>query len=103
VDGQSAGRDPVNAPEPAGFLRAEVACGNTNNFSHFCDRSIDRAIARAEAAGPAAWPRVERRVAHAAPIVPLANPRELAIAAPHAGNLQFNPLQGLMLDRVWVR
>jgi ABC-type oligopeptide transport system substrate-binding subunit len=93
----------ADSPEPASFLRAVVACGNVNNASDFCDRGIDGAIARAEAAGPGAWQRIERRIAHAAPIVPLANERELAIASPRAGNLQFHPLEGLMLDRVWVR
>jgi peptide/nickel transport system substrate-binding protein len=93
----------ADTPEAAGFLRALVACGNVNNASHFCDRGIDTAIARAQATGPAAWPRVERRIARPAPIVPLINERELAIASPRAGNLQFNSLDGLMLDRVWVR
>jgi len=95
----------ADSPEAAGFLRALAACGNVNNLSDFCDRGIDRAIARAQAgpAASAAWQRVERRIAHAAPIVPLVNQRELAISSPRAGNLQFHPLEGLMLDRVWVR
>jgi DNA-binding SARP family transcriptional activator/ABC-type transport system substrate-binding protein len=93
----------ADSPEAAGFMRAVVACGSTNNFSHFCDHGIDGAIARAQESGPAAWQRVERRIARAAPIVPLTNQREVAIASPRAGNLQFNPLEGLMLDRVWVR
>jgi peptide/nickel transport system substrate-binding protein len=95
----------ADSPEAAGFLRAVVACGNVNNFSNFCDRGVDDAIARREAgpAAGAAWQRVERRIAQAAPIVPLVNERELAIASARAGNLQFNPLEGLMLDRVSVR
>jgi peptide/nickel transport system substrate-binding protein len=95
----------ADSPEAAGFLRALVACGDVNNASNFCDRGIDKAITRAQAgpAAGAAWQRVERRIARAAPIVPLVNERELAIASPRAGNLQFHPLGGLMLDRVWVR
>jgi ABC-type oligopeptide transport system substrate-binding subunit len=93
----------ADSPEPAGFLRSLISCGNPDNYSHFCDRGIDKAIARAQATGASAWPEVERRIARAAPLVPLTNDRELAIASPHAGNLQFHPLEGLMLDRVWVQ
>jgi ABC-type oligopeptide transport system substrate-binding subunit len=95
----------ADSPEAAGFMRPLIACGDFNNASNFCDHGIDEAITRAQAGLPAgtAWQRLERRVARAAPIVPLVNDRELAIASPRAGNLQFNPLEGLMLDRVWVR
>jgi peptide/nickel transport system substrate-binding protein len=93
----------ADSPEAAGFLRGLVSCGSPDNNSHFCDRGLDKAIARAQVSGPAAWPRVERRIARAAPIVPLTNQRELAVASPHAGNLEFHPLEGLMLDRVWVQ
>jgi ABC-type oligopeptide transport system substrate-binding subunit len=96
----------ADSPEPAGFLRSLIACGNRANLSGFCDRRIDAAITRAQAEGAAAgadWQRIERRIARAAPVLPLANPREVVIASPRAGNLQFHPLMGLMLDRVWVR
>jgi peptide/nickel transport system substrate-binding protein len=92
-------------PESAGFLRALVSCDGGFNLSHFCDRGVDAAIDRAEAAGGVgpAWERVERRIAAHAPIVPLVNRRLVAVTSARAGNVQFHPLAGVLLDQMWVR
>jgi peptide/nickel transport system substrate-binding protein len=100
--------------EPAAFLRTLISCDayvpgdniRTTNFSRFCDPGIDAAIDRAQTAGVSAgdaWPRIERRIAAHAPVVPLVNRRTVVVTSRRAGNLQFHPLAGPMLDQVWVR
>jgi peptide/nickel transport system substrate-binding protein len=103
----------ADSAEPAGYLRPLVSCtayrpGDpaSTNLSRFCDRRIDAAIDRAEAAGPAAsaaWRRIERRIAKSAPVVSLVNPRWVAVTSPRTGNVQFHPLIGILLDKIWVR
>jgi peptide/nickel transport system substrate-binding protein len=103
----------ADSAEPAGYLRPLVSCAAYTpgdpagtNLSHFCDRGIDAAIDRAQAAGPAAgaaWQRIERRIAESSPVVPLLNPRWVVVTSSRAGNVQFHPLIGTLLDQVWVR
>ena len=103
----------ADSAEPAGYLRPLVSCAAytpgdpaSTNLSHFCDRRIDAAIDRAQAAGPAAgaaWQRIERRIAESSPIVSLVNPRWVVVTSSRAGNVQFHPLIGTLLDQVWVR
>jgi peptide/nickel transport system substrate-binding protein len=100
-------------PEPGGFLRSLVSCGSDVrrdpgglNLSRFCDRRLDGAITRAQAAGLAAgsaWQRLERRVAAQAPVVPLVDARWAVVTSPRAGNVQFHPQGGPLLDQIWVR
>ena len=74
-------------------------------FARRCDRRVDAAINRAQAAGGtgAAWQRVERRIAAHAPLVPLISRRQVAVTSARAGNVQFHPLTGVLLDQIWVR
>jgi YVTN family beta-propeller protein len=93
-------------PAPARFLRDLVGCEATANLARFCDRALDRAIDRAEELGDApgdAWERIERRIASAAPVVPLYTLRFPTAVSPRVGNLQYRPLSGVLLDQVWVR
>jgi YVTN family beta-propeller protein len=97
--------------QPADFVRKLLACGYADpatggtNLSRFCDPALDRAVDRADAAGPGAgsWLDVERRIAADAPIVPLMNLRSTILTSPRAGNIQFHPMTGVLLDLVWVR
>jgi peptide/nickel transport system substrate-binding protein len=96
----------ADVPEPAPMLRALVGCHDLSNASQFCDPSIDRAIERAEAAGDsagAAWQQVERRIAARAPLIPVVARRQVLVTSPRAGNVQFHPLTGVLLEQVWVR
>jgi peptide/nickel transport system substrate-binding protein len=103
----------ADSPYPAPFLRSVMSCAafapgerGSTNLSRFCDPALDAAIDRAEAAGPDAgdaWPRIERRIADAAPIVPLTTQRSAVMTSARAGNVQFHPLAGVLLDQVWVR
>jgi peptide/nickel transport system substrate-binding protein len=93
----------AESPEPGRFILGLIGCREQPDF---CDRQIDATVMHAQAVGPAAngdWPRIERQIAHAAPLVPLFNDRRIAVTSRRAGNLQFNPIMGLLLDQVWVR
>jgi peptide/nickel transport system substrate-binding protein len=102
----------ADLPDPAGVIPQLISCKAyaprdpaSTNLSRFCDRRIDAAIRRASA-GPVAgdaWHRVERRIAHVAPTVPLVNPRWVVVTSPRIGNVQFHPLTGMLLDQMWVR
>jgi YVTN family beta-propeller protein len=102
-------------PEPAAFLRGFVTCGaiptrrhGGGNISHFCDHDLDAAIDRAATAGlggsgTATWQAIERRIARAAPVVPLVNRHSVLVSSRRAGNVQFHPLLHVLLEQIWVR
>jgi peptide/nickel transport system substrate-binding protein len=98
--------------DPAGVIPQLVSCEAyaprnpaSTNLSRFCDHDVDAAIRRARAAPAAsgAWQVVERRIAEAAPVVPLLNPRWVVVKSPRLGNVQFHPVTGMLLDQMWVR
>ena len=92
-------------PGPERFLRDLVTCeaaAGGANLSGFCDPAFDRALDRAAAAG-AGWAELERRIAAAAPLLPLYSGR-LPIATSHrAGNVQSDPVTGVLVEQMWVR
>jgi ABC-type transport system substrate-binding protein len=91
-------------PEPAGFMRALVACDGGLNLSHFCEPAIDAAITAPRAHGPGQrGGRVERRIASSAPLVPLVTHRLLVVTSARAGNVRIHPLNGVLLEQIWVR
>jgi peptide/nickel transport system substrate-binding protein len=96
----------ADVPDPGTFLRSLIGCGATFNLSRFCDRRMEAAIDRAQAGGAdarAEWERIESRIAHSAPVVPLTTRRSVAATSRRAGNVQFHPILGVLLDQVWVR
>ena len=100
-------------PDPANYVRQLLACPTaspnppTSNLSRFCDPRVDAAIERAAstpgAAPIAAWMRIEQRIADASPIVPILNLRSAVLVSKRTGDVQFNPILGVLLDRIWVR
>lgn len=50
-----------------------------------------------------AWQAIERRIARAAPIVPLVNRHSVLVSSRRAGNVQFHPLLHVLLEQIWVR
>jgi peptide/nickel transport system substrate-binding protein len=95
----------ADSPDSATFLRALIGCDAEFNLSSFCDPKIDTAVARAEAAGAegsSAWQRIERQIAQRAPVVPLTTRRYVVVTSARAGNVQFNPIYGVLLDQIWV-
>ena len=96
----------ADSAESGSFLRSIIGCAAAFNLSRFCDRGIDAAIDRAEATGPGAgdaWPRIERRIAAAAPVVPLTTRRSVGVTSRRTGGVQFHPIYGVLLDQMWVR
>jgi peptide/nickel transport system substrate-binding protein len=96
----------ADSPDPGAFLLSLVGCGRESNLSRFCDHGIDAAIGRAKAAGPdagGAWTRIERSIARRAPLVPLSTRRTVVVTSRRAGDIQFGPVSGVLLDKVWVR
>ena len=95
----------ADSPDSALFLRTLVGCGGDFNLSAFCDPAIDAEIDRAESAGTegsAAWQRIERQIADSAPVVPLTTRRYVLVTSSRAGNVQFHPFYGVLLDQIWV-
>jgi peptide/nickel transport system substrate-binding protein len=95
----------ADSPDSATFLRTLVGCHGGFNLSRFCDPAIDAAIDRAGAAGAEgspAWQRIERRISKSAPVVPLTTRRYVLVTSARAGNVQFHPFYGVLLDQTWV-
>ncbi len=79
------------------------------NLSEFCDPTSDRLMRHAsalQAAGrpsDAAWARADRRVVDQAASVPLASLKWVDFVSQRAGDFQYSPEFGVLLDQLWVR
>lgn len=80
------------------------------NRSGFCDREVDRWTRRAlrsETTDPdrarRLWARIDRRVVDRAPWLPTVNLHTIDFLSARAGNYQFHPQWGILLDQLWVR
>ncbi|MGH2714081.1 MAG: ABC transporter substrate-binding protein [Thermoleophilaceae bacterium] len=77
------------------------------NLSQFCDPAADDLLRRAVGAGGAEaaglWSALDRRIARAAPSVPLYNRREMLLVSGRVGNVQQHIYLGSLLDQFWVR
>jgi peptide/nickel transport system substrate-binding protein len=80
------------------------------NLPSFCDRRIERASRRALAlqahdprSASGAWAAIDRLLVDRAAAVPLVNPLRLDFLSERAGNYQYHPLWGILLDQLWVR
>jgi len=80
------------------------------NYSGFCDRDVDAAIGaatRAQLSDPRAggelWAAADRALMEAAPAVPFANLRAVALVSERVENYQYHPLWGTLVDQLWVR
>ena len=51
----------------------------------------------------AVWASAERRIVDEAPLLPLANPKQVDVVSRRVGNYQYNPQWGVLLDQLWVR
>ena len=95
----------ADSPDSGLFLRTLIGCDGDFNLSGFCDPQIDAAIGRAEAGGAegsSAWQRIEGQIADSAPVVPLTTRRYVVVTSSRAGNMQFHPFDGVLLDQIWV-
>jgi peptide/nickel transport system substrate-binding protein len=83
---------------------------NGPNLGGFCDPNLDASIRTAlanEAARPGVasqeWTAIDRKLTNAAVLVPLSNELESDFVAKRAGNYQYNPQWGVLVDQLWVR
>jgi YVTN family beta-propeller protein len=102
---------------PSAFVQALFSCAAlgpqwelSDDFGPFCDRGIDAQMERAHAqqssdlaAANALWESVDRRLADAAPAVPLFNRQHLTLVSDRVENVQHHPLSGVLTDQLWVR
>jgi peptide/nickel transport system substrate-binding protein len=85
------------------------SAANTN-ISEFCDPQVDatvQAALAAEAAGSpdatSLWAKADRQITDQAPIVNLVTPSTTDFVSRRVGNYQYNPVQGVLIDQLWVR
>ena len=78
--------------------------------SGFCDPAIDRQIARAtalQAIDPtranALWAKLDRIITNRAVWLPTTTPSTTDILSARAGNYQYHPAYGALVDQLWVR
>jgi peptide/nickel transport system substrate-binding protein len=92
---------------PSGFTPFFLCSAGPLNESGFCDRRIETRIAAARTARArraiALWNDVYRRLADAAPAVPLVNRRTVTLVSDRVGNYQRHPMWSTLLDQLWVR
>jgi ABC-type transport system substrate-binding protein len=93
---------------PSAFIQPLFSCASP--FSPWCDRRIDAQMNRALAqqssdptAANALWESVDRRLADAAPAVPLFNRQQLTLVSDRVENVQHHPLWGVLYDQLWVK
>ena len=96
----------------AGSLPHQPASLGNNNYSGFCNRSIDAQIKRALAldqsdpgAASVLWARIDHRIVDQAPVVPLVNGTWSFIVSKRVGNFQANTATSAfpLLEQIWVR
>ena len=99
-------------PTPATFFDPVLSCAGRDapgslNLSRFCSQTLDRRAAAARGAeGPAAdaaWAVATRRMTDFAPAVPLDGRQNSYFTSARLGNVQQNPVFGVMLEQAWVR
>jgi peptide/nickel transport system substrate-binding protein len=104
-------------PAASNFLTPTLGCrlatpgtGPDANYSRFCDRRtrtlMDRALALQptdRTAADALWAATDRRIVDEAPVVPVLNPKEIAVVSRRTGNFQYSAQWGPLYDQMWVR
>jgi peptide/nickel transport system substrate-binding protein len=97
-------------PAASDFISPLFTCGGPVNYSHFCDHSVDAKVRRAsaqQASDPAAasalWAQIDRELVIRAVAAPLFTTQAVTLLSKRAGNYQFNPQWGVLLDQLWVR
>ena len=82
----------------------------TSDGSEFCDPAVDRQITRAAAlqatdpqAAAAWWAQLDRQLTNRAVFLPTVTPNEVDLLSRRAGNFQYNPVWGALIDQLWVR
>lgn len=66
-------------------------------------RSALAAEAAKSPTAPAIWAEADREFTDQAPVVSFVNPSEWDFVSHRAGNYQYNPQLGVLIDQLWVR
>ena len=81
----------------------------TSDGSEFCDPAVDRQITRAATlqaidpqAAVARWAQLDRQLTDRAVFLPTVTPNEVDLLSRRAGNFQYNPVWGALIDQLWV-
>ena len=107
----------VDYPSAAAFIPPLLSCAafvpaspGQNNYSGFCDHSIDaqmRVAAGVQVNDPPAatklWRGVERSILAQAPLLPVYNRSAVDFVSKRVGNYQYNPQWSVLLDQLWVK
>jgi YVTN family beta-propeller protein len=82
----------------------------TTDASEFCNPAIDRQVAGAASlqtidpsAADALWTRLDHELTDLAIWLPTVTPNETDLISRRAGNYEYNPVWGPLLDQIWVR
>ena len=100
--------------DPSAFFEPLLTCKayppHGWNLAGYCDTRTDAEIVRAknlEATAPgnanALWAKIDGRIVHAAPWVPLYTPHLTDVLSSRVGNYKYNPVFGFLLDQAWVK
>ena len=104
-------------PAASTFIKTLLSCrayeprsSGNNNAAGFCNRRIDAQMERALAleatnrqTANALWARIDREITDQAPWVAKTNHNFVALLSRRAGNYQYNPQFGMLIDQLWVR
>jgi YVTN family beta-propeller protein len=80
------------------------------NVAEFCDPRFDATVRSALAAESAnspdatnLWAKADRQFTDQAPFVDLVTPSTIDFVSRRVGDYQYNPVQGALIDQLWVR
>jgi peptide/nickel transport system substrate-binding protein len=104
-------------PAASNFINTLLSCGSFQpaspanlNAAGFCNPRIDAQIRRAlelqatdQRAANALWAQIDREITDEAPWVATNNRNFVALLSKRAGNYQFSPQLGMIIDQLWVR
>lgn len=109
----------VDFPDASNFFAPLLTCTsfipnnphNVNaNYAEYCNPLLDRKIARAARVGtidPARanqlWAAIDRQVVDDAPWLPFTTPSGTILVSRRVGNVQNNPVLGVLLGQMWVQ
>ncbi len=81
-----------------------------SNYAEYCNPQLDRQIEHAAKVGTTdpvraneLWAEIDRHVVDEAPWVPFTTPSGTILVSKRVGNVQINPVLGVLLGQMWVR
>jgi peptide/nickel transport system substrate-binding protein len=100
-------------PSTSNFFSPLFTCASINpgGLGELCNPRIDAEIRHAQTlrtsdpqAASHLWSKIDREIVDQAPVVAIANPRQLDFVSHHVGNYQYSQQTGTAhLDQLWVR